>query len=78
VLAGSDSATVPSATAQVAASWTARRRRRGDSPSAVGAAAAIVFQVGADLAGEVATRPSADGNASGASRSGGRPARRHT
>jgi hypothetical protein len=55
VLAGSDAVTLPSATAEVAANWTARRRRRGDSPSAVRTAAAIVFQVGADLAGDGTT-----------------------
>jgi hypothetical protein len=54
VLAGSDTATVPSATALVAAGWSARRRRRGDPPSAVRAAAAIICAIGADLADEVA------------------------
>jgi len=53
VIAESDS-TVPAATAQVAAGWGARRRRRGDSPSSVHTAEAIVFQVGADLVDDVA------------------------
>src|SRR3954453_3256871 len=35
VLARSGAMTVPTATAHVAASWTARRRLRGESPSAV-------------------------------------------
>ena len=52
-----DTVTLPSATAQVAARWSARRRRRGDSPSAVRAAAAIVCLVGADLVDEVAAPP---------------------
>jgi hypothetical protein len=59
VLAESDTVTVPSATEQVAAGWSARRRRRGDSPSGVRAAAAIVCLVGADLVDEVADEPSA-------------------
>jgi hypothetical protein len=58
-LAESDAVTVPSATREVAANWSARRGRRGDSPSAVRTAAAIVFQVGADLVDDAATRPSA-------------------
>jgi hypothetical protein len=45
---------VSSATAQIAAGWSARRRQRGDSPSAVRTAAAMVFQVGAELVDEVA------------------------
>ena len=56
LLAESDAVTVPSATAKIAAGWSARRRRRGESPSAVGSAAAMVFQVGADLADEIAAR----------------------
>jgi hypothetical protein len=47
-------ATVPAATAQVAASWGTRRRRCGESPSAVRCTEAIVFQVGADLLDEAA------------------------
>ena len=58
VLAGSDAVTLASATAQIAAGWSARRRRRGDCPSAVRTVAAIVFQVGADLVDEVADRRS--------------------
>jgi hypothetical protein len=60
VLAGSDTVTVPSATAQIAASWSARRRRRGASPSDVRTAVEIVFQVGADLVDEVAAQPAPD------------------
>jgi len=60
VLAGSDTVTVPSATSQVAAGWSARRRRRGDSPAAVRAAAAMVSLVGADLVDEVVVEPSRD------------------
>ena len=58
VLARSDTVTVSSATAQIAAGWSARRRQRGDSPSAVRTAAAMVFQVGAELVDEVAESPS--------------------
>ena len=54
VLAGSDTMTVPAATAEIAAGWSARQRSRGDSPSSVQIAAAIVFQVGADLVDDVA------------------------
>ena len=54
VLAESDAMTVASATAETAAGWSARRRRCGDSPSSVQTAEAIVFQVGADLADDVA------------------------
>ena len=53
-LATSEGVTVPAATAQVAANWSARRRRRGESPSAVHSAATIVFQVGAELGDDVA------------------------
>jgi hypothetical protein len=56
VLATSASMTVPTATARVAAGWSARRRRRGESPSSVQSAQAIVFQVGADLVDEVAAQ----------------------
>jgi hypothetical protein len=63
LLAGSDAVTLPSATAQIADGWSARRRRRGDSPSAVGITAAIVFQVGADLVDEVAARRSTKNDA---------------
>lgn len=54
VLAGSDTMTVPTATAEIAAGVSARQRLRGESPSSVQTAAAIVFQVGADLVDEVA------------------------
>jgi hypothetical protein len=57
VLAESDTMTVPVATAQVAAGWGARRRRRGDSPPSVQTAEAIVFQVGADLVDEIEAEP---------------------
>jgi len=57
VLAGSETVTVPFATAQVAAGWSARRRRRGDSPAAVRAAAAMVCLVGANLVDEVVVQP---------------------
>jgi hypothetical protein len=58
-LAASDSMTLSAATAQTAAGWSARRQRRGDSPSSVRTAEAIVFQVGADLLlDDVAARPS--------------------
>jgi hypothetical protein len=52
-LAAPDAPTVPAATARIAADWRARRRRVGDSPAAVQTAGALVFQVGADLVGEV-------------------------
>jgi hypothetical protein len=58
VLAESDT-TVAAATAQIAAGWGARRRRRGDSPSSVHTAEAIAFQVGADLADDVTQQPAA-------------------
>lgn len=58
VLAEADTMTVPVATAQVAAGWGERRRRRGDSPPSVQTAEAIVFQVGADLVDEVGAEPS--------------------
>ena len=54
VLAESETMTVPAATAEVAADWSARRRRCGDSRSSVLSAASLIFQVGADLADEVA------------------------
>jgi hypothetical protein len=60
VLAQSATMTVPAATAEVAAEWSARRRRRGDSPSSVLSAASLVFQVGADVADEVDAQTSAD------------------
>src|SRR4051812_10517122 len=44
VLATSDAITVPTATAHVAATWTARRRRLGESPSAVQTAQTLVCQ----------------------------------
>ena len=56
VLAGADTKTVPAATAEIAAVWSARQRLRGDSPSSVQTAAAIVFQVGADLVDEERAR----------------------
>jgi len=55
LLAESDGTSVQAATAQVAAGWGARRRRRGDSPSSVHTAEAIALQVGADLADDVAS-----------------------
>ena len=54
LLAESDATSVQAATAQVAAGWGARCRRRGDSPSSVHTAEAIAFQVGADLADDMA------------------------
>jgi hypothetical protein len=60
VLAQSDTMTVRAATAEVAANWSARGRRRGDSPSSVLSAASLVFQVGADVADEVDARTSPD------------------
>jgi hypothetical protein len=62
-LAESDTMTVPRATAEVAADWSARRRRRGDSRSSVLSAASLVFQVGADLADEVDAQTSAAASA---------------
>ena len=50
VLAGSDAVTVPAATAQVAAAWSARRRQRGFSPAAATTVAALIHQIGVDLA----------------------------
>ena len=55
LLAGSDGTSVQAATAQVAAGWGARHRRRGDSPSSVHTAEAIAPAVGADLADDVAS-----------------------
>lgn len=60
ILARSDAITVPTATAQVAASWTARRRRLGESPSAVQTAQALICQVGADLLDELAAQQGPD------------------
>jgi hypothetical protein len=57
VLAESDTMTMSAATAEIAAGWSTRRRRWGDSPSAVHTAEAIVFQVGADLLDEFARQP---------------------
>jgi len=57
VLAESDAMTVPAATAEIAAEWSARRRRLGDSPSSVLSAASLVFQVGAELFDDVAAQP---------------------
>src|SRR3954447_12517324 len=54
VLARTDAMTVSTATAHVAATWTARRRRLGESPSSVGTAQALVCQIGADLLDEFA------------------------
>src|SRR4051812_42762139 len=54
VLARTDAMTVSTATAHVAAIWTARRRRLGESPSSVGTAQALVCQIGADLLDEFA------------------------
>jgi hypothetical protein len=54
VLAESDAMTVSAAIAQIATGRSARRRRRGESPSSVRTAEAIVFQVGADLIAEFA------------------------
>jgi hypothetical protein len=59
VLATSHVMTVPTATAHVAASWTARRQRQGESPAAVGTTQALVCQVGADLLDELAVHPGA-------------------
>jgi hypothetical protein len=55
LLADSDGTSVQAATAQVAAGWGARHRRRGDSPSSVHTAQAIALQVGADLADDEAS-----------------------
>jgi len=52
VLSRSAGLTVPVATARVAAAWSSRRRRCGESPSSALTAAALVCQVGADLADE--------------------------
>lgn len=54
VLAESDAPSVRAATAQVATGWSARRRRHGHSPSSARATAALVYQVGADLASDLA------------------------
>jgi hypothetical protein len=58
-LAESDTMTVPAATAEVAADWSARRRRCGDSRASVLSAASLIFQVGADLHDEFDAQPSA-------------------
>lgn len=50
VLARSDTITVSAATAQVAAAWSARRRQQGCSPAAVTTLAALIHQVGVDVA----------------------------
>jgi hypothetical protein len=60
VLTESTGMTVTAATAEVAAEWSARRRRRGDSPSSVLSAASLVFQVGVDVADEVDAQTSAE------------------
>lgn len=57
VLAESDAMTVPAATAEIAAEWSARRRRLGDSPLSLRGASSLVFQVGAELFDDVAARP---------------------
>jgi hypothetical protein len=62
VLASSDAMTMPAATEQVALTGSVRRQRLGESPSSVRAAEAIAFQVGVDLAAEVAA-PEAAGRA---------------
>ena len=54
VLAESDSTSVQAATARIAAGRGARSRRCGDSPSSVHTTEAIAFQVGADLADDMA------------------------
>lgn len=48
-----DAQTIPAAVAVVANGWSARRERRGDSPTSVLIAASMVFQVGAELAQEL-------------------------
>ena len=53
VLAEPGGLTVPAATEQVAAGWSARRRRHGQSPSSAGLTAALVHQVGAELADDL-------------------------
>jgi hypothetical protein len=53
VLAKSDTVTVPAATAQVAAAWSARRRQRGLSPAAAATLAALIHQIGVELASTV-------------------------
>jgi hypothetical protein len=60
VLARTDAMTVSTATAHVAAIWTARRRRLGESPSSVGTAQALVCQIGADLLDEFAGQQGRD------------------
>ena len=60
VLTESTGMTVPAATAEVAAEWSSRRRRRGDNPSSVLSAASLVFQVGADVADEVEAQTSVE------------------
>jgi hypothetical protein len=72
VLAESETMTVSAAVAEIADGWSTRRRRRGDSPSSVHSAEAIVFQVGADLIDECARQPSTDDAAA----SGHRPPNR--
>lgn len=46
--------TVSTATAIVAEGWGARREKRGDSPASVLVISSMVFQVGAELAQEIA------------------------
>lgn len=54
VLAEPGALPVPAATAQVATEWSARRRQHGHSPSSARTTAALVYQVGADLASDLA------------------------
>ena len=65
VLAASADMSVPSATAHVAANWTARRRLQGESPSAVQTTQAMVCEVGVAIlddlaAGDRETGPTSD------------------
>ena len=57
VLAVHGDLTVPAATARVATGWSARRRRHGQSPSSAAVTAALVHQVGAELADDPVTSP---------------------
>jgi hypothetical protein len=55
VLAAPGGLTLSAATAQVATGWSARRRRHGQSPSSAAVTEALVHQVGAELASDLAT-----------------------
>jgi hypothetical protein len=74
VLGASDAMTIPAATAQVAAEWSARRRHHGHSPWSAQVAAALTYRVGADLAGPTRRRSAGSGHLSREWSAGSSPA----